>query len=148
MRLNNRSKQAFWYALYDSTVAGYDEYGNTGYSYPANSGTYQTSTYATYQKPVKTYGNVSPARGDVQTRHFGDDINYDKTIVVEDRDTPIDEYAVLWIHSEPELDTDGALKVNANGDYVTPWDYIVRRVGRGLPKFGCTVIAISKVNVS
>jgi hypothetical protein len=49
---------------------------------------------------------------------------------------------------EPELDESGALKVNADGEIVTPWDYIVRKVGRGLPNFGSTVIGISKVTVA
>lgn len=131
-----RNKQPFWYALYDATVEQYDEYGN------------QIGTSASYGNPVQTSGNISPAKGDVVTRQFGDDDRYDKVIVTGDRDTPIDEYAVLWIDTVPELDTNGALKVNADGEIVTPWDYIVHRVGRGLPNFGSTVIAITKVSVT
>ena len=143
-RLNNRSKQTFWYALYDSTV---DDYGNAvNYNYQSNGGN-QIGTYTTYKAPVKASGIISAARGVVETRQFGEDLNYDKTIVMEDRDTPIDEYAVLWVDREPDIDLLGELTVNANGDYVTPWDYIVRKVGRGLPS-GSAVIAISKVNVS
>lgn len=143
-RLNNRSKQSFWYALYDSTV---DDYGNVvSYNYQSNSGN-QVGTYTTYKNPVKTSGIISAARGVVETRQFGDDLNYDKTIVLEDRDTPINEYAVLWIDREPDVNLFGELTVNANGDYVTPWDYIVRKVGRGLPN-GTSIIAVSKVNVS
>ena len=131
-----RNKQTFWYALYDATVEQYDEYGN------------QIGTSASYGNPVKTSGNISPAKGDVVARQFGDDDQYDKVIVTGDRDIPIDEYAVLWIDSVPELDENGALKVNADGEIVTPWDYIVRKVGRGLPNFGSTVIGISKVTVA
>lgn len=131
-----RNKQSFWYALYAGTVEQHDEYGN------------QNGTSASYGNPVQTSGNISPAKGDVITRQFGDDDNYDKLIVTGDRDTPIDEYAVLWIDTEPELDESGALKVNADGEIVTPWDYIVRKVGRGLPNFGSTVIAVSKVTVT
>lgn len=135
-RLCFRNMQPFWYALYSDTVPQYDEYYN------------QVGAHATYGKPVQTSGNISPARGSVVARQFGDDEQYDKVIVVGDRDTPINEYAVLWIDTVPELDQSGALKVNADGETVTPWDYIVRRVGRGLPNFGSTVIAVSKVNVS
>ena len=135
-RMCFRNKQVFWYALYDATAEGYDEYDN------------QNSTYATYGNPVQTSGNISPAKGNVIARQFGDDDQYEKVIVTGDRDTPIDEYAVLWIDSEPELDESGALKVNADGEYVTPWDYIVRKVGRGLPNYGSTVIAVSKVTVA
>ena len=131
-----RNRQPFWYALYNQTVEQYDEYGN------------QVGTSASYGNPVATSGNISPARGSVITQQFGDDDQYDRVIVTGERDIPIDEYAVLWVEVEPELDENGALKVNANGDYVTPWDYIVRRVARGLPNFGSTAIAISKVSVS
>lgn len=135
-RISFRNKQVFWYALYDSTAIGVDEYGN------------QDTTYAEHQNPVQTDGNISPAKGSVIARQFGDDDQYDKVIVLGDRDTPIDEYAVLWIDTVPELDENGALKVNADGEIVTPWDYIVRKVGRGLPPFGSTVIAVSKVTVA
>ena len=135
-RMCFRNKQVFWYALYAGTVEQYDEYGN------------QIGTSASYGNPVQTSGNISPAKGDVVARQFGDDDQYDKVIVTGDRDTPIDEYAVLWIDVEPELDENGALKVNADGEIVTPWDYIVRKVGRGLPNFGSTVIGISKVTVA
>ena len=131
-----RNKQPFWYALYDATVEQYDEYGN------------QIGTSASYGNPVQTSGNISPAKGDVVARQFGDDDQYDKVIVTGDRDTPIDEYAVLWIDTVPELDENGALKVNADGEIVTPWDYIVRKVARGLPNFGSTEIAVSKVTVA
>lgn len=131
-----RNKQPFWYALYESTVEDYDEYGN------------QVGTSESYGNPVQAYANISPAKGDVVTRQFGDDDSYDKVIVTGDRDTPIDEYSVLWIDSEPDIDANGALKVNADGEIVTPWDYIVRKVGRGLTNYGSTVIAVSKVSVS
>ena len=136
MRLNNRNKQVFWYAPYRRTVEDYNDDG------------YQTGTHPEYGDPVLYRGNISPARGMVIEQQFGDDDQYDKVIVTGDRDTPIDEYAVLWIDVEPELDENGALKVNADGEIVTPWDYIVRKVGRGLPNFGSTVIGISKVTVA
>lgn len=135
-RMCFRNKQVFWYALYDSTAKQYDDNGC------------QIGTSVSYGNPVQTSGNISPAKGDVITRQFGDDDRYDKVIVTGDRDTPIDEYSVLWIDSVPELDENGALTVNADGEIVTPWDYIVRKVGRGLPNFGSTVIAVSKVTVA
>ena len=131
-----RNKQFFWYALYNGTTVDYDEYGN------------EIDPHSTYGKPVKTSANISPAKGDVISRQFGDDDSYDKVIVTGDRDTPIDEYAVLWIDTVPQLEANGELKVNADGEIVTPWDYIVRKVGRGLPNFGSTVIAVSKVSVA
>ena len=136
MRMNNRNKQPFWYALYDGEAVDYDEYGN------------ECDPHTTYKIPVKANANISPAKGSVIARQFGDDDGYDRVIALEYRDTPIDEYSVLWIDTVPELDANGALKVNANGEIVTPWDYIVRKVGRGLPVFGETIIAVSKVSVT
>ena len=136
MRMSNRNKQTFWYSLKNVLVDDYDDYGN------------QNGTHMTYCNPVKAEANISPAKGDVLSREFGDDDSYDKQIAIEDRDTPIDEYAVLWIDTVPELDDNGALKVNADGEIVTPWDYIVRKIGRGLPTFGGAVIAVSKVSVT
>ena len=136
MRCANRNKQTFWYALYGNIVRDDDEYGN------------QNGTHVTYYNPVKSSANISAAKGEVITRQFGDDDVYDRVLVVEDRDTPINEYTVLWVEREPELDANGALKVNASGEIVTPWDYIVRKVGRGLPKFGACTLAVSKVTVT
>lgn len=128
MRLNDRNKQVFWYALYAGIEDTYDEYGNI------------SGNHATYGKPVKALGNISPGRGTAITQPFGVDDMYDKTITVEDRDTLIDEYSVLWVETPPVLKEDGTTE--------TPWDYIVRRVARGLPTFGNAHIAISKVSVS
>ena len=136
VRTANRNKQPFWYALYNVTVEDYDDYGN------------QVGTHTTHGNPIKAYANISPARGDVAARQFGDDDQYDRTIVIEDRNTPINEYAVLWIDSVPQLDENGALVVDNKGRFVTPWDYIVKKVGRGLPIFGNVLIAVSKVSVS
>lgn len=135
-RMCFRNKQTFWYSLLNDVVEDYDEYGN------------QVGTSTSYGKPVEDHANISPAKGNVLSREFGDDDSYDKVIVTGNRDTPIDEYAVLWIDTVPELDANGELKVNANGEIVTPWDYIVRKIGRGLPNFGSTVIAVSKVSVT
>ena len=136
MRMCNRNKQTLWYAPYAGIENSYDDYGN------------ENGTHPVYGNPVKVEANVSPAKGNVISREFGDDDSYDKVIATEDRDTPIDEYAVLWIDTVPELDSNGALKVNADGEIVTPWDYIVRKVGRGLPTFGGAIIAVAKVSVT
>lgn len=135
-RMLFRNMQTFWYASYAGTVEDYDDYGN------------QIGTHAAYGNPVEMRGNISPAKGDVVARQFGDDDNYDKVIVLGDCNTPIDEYAVLWIDSTPEIDEDGSLITDETGNPVTPWDYVVRKIGRGLPPFGSVVIAVKKVMVS
>ena len=136
MRCCRRNMQTFWYALYNDTQVGYD------------SDNYENAAYPTYQNPVQIKGNISPAKGSVVARQFGDDDMYDKVIVIGDAGTPINEYAVLWLETEPTLDANGALETDANGNPVTPWDYVVRKVGRWLPEFGGAAIAVSKVTVS
>ena len=136
MRGANRNKQPFWYAMYVGRAPTYDEYGNeNGYD-------------VTYGNPVKTSGNISAAKGEVVARQFGDDDLYDRVIFLDDRNTPINEYTVLWIDETPEIDDNGALKKNDDGSYATPWNYIVRKVAPGLPKFGGVTIAVDKVTVT
>ena len=136
MRCAYRNKQSFWYALFDATEEGRDEHG------------YQNAAYPTYHDPVLTSGNISPAKGDVVARQFGDDDLYDKVILLGDRETQIDENTVLWIDVTPELDGNGALVLDRNGRPVTPHNYIVRRVAKSLPQFGSALIAVDKVTVT
>ena len=136
MRGANRNKQPFWYALYAGVEKDYDEYGN------------QIGTHPTFGNPVLTSGNISPAKGEVVTQHFGNDALYDRVIVVGDRDTPINEDAVIWIGVTPQVDANGASVIDAQtGNYATPWNHIVRRVARSLPKFGNAIIAVDEVSV-
>ena len=137
MRGANRNKQDFWYALFSAVSEGTDEYGNI------------VSQYSTYGNPVKTSGNISPAKGEVVAMQFGDDDLYDRVIGPLPIDTPIDEYAVLWVDVEPALDGEGNLAVDEKtGDVLTPHNYIVRRKASGLPKFGGVMLAIDKVTVT
>ena len=119
MRTNHRIRQPFWYALHGGIATETDEYGN------------EVGAHAEYGTPVKAYGNLSAAQGAVVARQFGDDDQYDRVILVEDRDTPIDENSVLWVDTDPESDED--------------YDYIVRRVARGSALNGTCMIAIEKV---
>ena len=136
MRGANRNKQKFWYAMYGQSSEGKDEWGNI------------ISQYATYGDPVMTEGNISPPKGEVVSRQFGDDDLYDRVIGPLPINTPIDEYAVLWIDVTPELDENGHLVLNENGQPVTPHNYIVRKKAPSLPKFGGVMLAIDKVTVT
>ena len=135
-RMMFRNKQPFWYALYDQSAEGTDEWGNID------------KQYATYGDPVKAYGNISPANGEVVSRQFGDDDLYDRVIGPLPIDTPIDEYAVLWIDVVPELDGEGHLALKENGEVVTPHNYIVRKKAPSLPVFGGVMLAVDKVTVT
>ena len=125
MRCMTRNKTKFYYASYIGKTEITDE---NGY----RTGEYQPS----YEKPTKALGNVSAAQGEMQNRQFGESESYDKVIVLDDRDTPIDEYAILWVDTLPHL--------NDGGSTDTPHDYIVRKIARSLNGVS---IAVSKVDV-
>jgi hypothetical protein len=120
-----RNKSKFYYASYIGETEIIDEYGN-------QTGEYKVS----FGDPIETLGNVSAAQGEIQSRQFGESESYDKVIVLDDRDAPIDEHSILWVDTLPHL--------NADGSTDTLHDYIVRKVARSLNGVS---IAISKVIV-
>ena len=125
MRCLRRNKSKFFYALYKEKTPLEDDYGN-------KTGEYEII----YGKPVEMKGNISAARGETITRQFGEDVTYDRVIVLEDLRCPIDEFSVLWIDTEPVLEADGATK--------TPHDYVVTKVATSI---NSVAIAVSKVTV-
>lgn len=123
MRTLERNKQTFYYALFDSDVPATDPEGN------------KTGEYiARYKEPIKIRANISPASGDVQREPFGAMGEYDKVIVTDDIDCPIDENTVLFIDRPPKKKEDGTLL----------YDYIVKRVAKSLNTIS---FAVSKVDV-
>lgn len=125
MRCLTRNKTKFYYAKYIGETEIKDEYGNA-------TGEYEVS----YSNPIKCQGNVSAAQGEMQSREFGESERYDKVIVLDDRNTPINEYSILWVDTLPHLNEDGST--------TTPHDFIVRQVARSLNGVS---IAIGKVDV-
>lgn len=133
MRSMIRNQKSFYFAPYESKREILDEYGNlTG------------EQELVYGNPIKAQGNISAAQGEVQTRQFGESETYDKVIVMDNPNTPINEYSVLWVDVVPVLSTDGAVVLNNDGTEVVPHDYVVKKVARSLNGVS---IAISKVNV-
>ena len=133
MRCLARNKSDFFYALHVGQIEIKDEYGNA-------TGQYEIS----YTDPMKMCGNISAAQGEIQSRQFGESETYDKVIVLDNPNAPIDEYSILWVDSRPELTEDGHLALNDKGEVKTPHDYIVKKVARSLNSVS---IAISKVAV-
>ena len=125
MRALARNKIKIHYANYRDKTSITDEYGNL-------TGEYRIS----YDNPVAVKANVSAARGESTTRQFGDDVSYDRIIVLDDPKFPIAESSILWIDTPPEILEDGSTK--------TPHDYIVKQVA---PSLNSVSIAVSKVNV-
>ena len=120
-----RNNSVFYYAKYENNNEIIDEYGNA-------TGQYEV----VYSNPIKVSGNISAAKGEMQSRQFGESESYDKVIVLDDRNIPIDEYSILWVDTLPHLNEDGPTE--------TTHDYIVKQVARSLNSVS---IAISKVNV-
>ena len=120
-----RNKRKFYYALYIDQNDIKDEYGNI-------TGEYEV----VYGNPVETKGNISGAMGETQVQQFGVSESYDKVIVLDNPNTPINEYSILWVDTLPHL--------NADGTTATPHDYVVKKVARSLNSVS---IAISKVAV-
>lgn len=134
MRTMELNKSNFYYALYKDKFAKTDEYGNT-------TGEYEIVR----ENPVKFSANISAAKGETSTMLFGESESYDKTIVMGTDAPPINEYTVLWVDTTPLVDDKGSLVTNDDGEIVTPYDYIVKKVAKSLNSVS---IAISKVNVT
>lgn len=124
MRCLERNKSEFYYALFVDDEPDKDEYGN-------DSGELRII----YSEPVLAKANISTATGFSEVEQFGKDLKYDKVIVLDDIDCPIDENSVLFVDKLPESDDEGNLL----------FDYIVKRVAKSLNSVS---IAISKVAVS
>ncbi len=125
MRCMERNKTKFYYALYIDKNDIKDEYGNI-------TGEYEVL----YGNPVAVKGNISSAMGETQVRQFGGRESYDKVIVLDNPETPINEYSILWVDTLPHLNEDGTTN--------TPHDYIVKKVAKSLNSVS---FAIRKVNV-
>lgn len=134
MRCMQRNKVDFYYALFSKRVPIVDEYGTDTGEYDVQHG-----------NPVKSSANISAAKGETQTRQFGENVSYDKVIAMDNDSPPIDEYSILWIDTMPELNADGSLAVDSEGKVKTPHDYIVKKVAKSLNSVS---YAVSKVSVS
>ena len=122
MRCLSRNKRRFYFANYQGTREIIDDEGlNTGEYEPV------------YSEIGETYGNISVGQGDTESRQFGSSVMYDKVIVMDDPNVPIDEYSILWVDIVPDTNVG------------IPHDYIVKGVHRGINSIS---IAISKVSVS
>ena len=124
MKCLARNKQTFYYSLYVNKTEIIDEYGN-------GSGEYEIQ----YTTPTECKANISPAQGETETRQFGNDVKYDKVIVIDNSRIEIDEHSILWIDRLPNLPTE---------DNTIPHDYVVRGIARSLNSVS---LAVEKVEV-
>lgn len=123
MKLMKRNLSSIHYCLYTERTSLTDADGN-------ETGEYKVG----YSEPVELKCNVSPATGYAQVNMFGNLESYDKVIITDDMDCPIDENTVLFIDKDPEFK-----------DGKPTFDYTVRRVAKSLNTIS---YAVSKVKVS
>ncbi len=139
MKQLKRNERPFYYCLYLSTIRAIDEYGN-------ESG----EGIETYKPHVKMYASISPATGQSNTEQFGNLENYDKVIVTDNMNCPIDENSVLFIDKAPAYTSvptyiPTAITTSSATVTVPVPDYVVRRVAKSLNSIS---IAVRKVSVS
>jgi len=90
-----------------------------------------------YEAPAEFWPTVSIVRGEAQGDYFGQRVDYDLSLTIDDAAFEVKEADVLWVDADPGDSEDEA--------YPAPHDYIVRRVAR---KGSYTVIAAKRVDVS
>ena len=121
-----RNQRAFYYALYEGIVLLSDDSGfETG------------EREETFSNPVRTRATITVATGEVTAQQFGGNENYDRIILTDEMNCPIDEYSRLGIDVVPVIKQDGTTD--------TPHDYIVKKVAKSLNHIS---YAVSKVDVN
>lgn len=143
--LKRNQKYLYYCLLQNSNAEIVDDNGNrTG------------ERIAVYASAVTMKANVSPATGEAATEQFGDLTGYDRVIVTDWMDCPIDESTVLFLDKQPAYVSD-SVKIyvapvppsttpsSKTQSYSAPlYDYVVRRVSKSLNSIS---IAVSKVKV-
>mgnify|MGYP004447402545 CR=1 FL=1 len=93
MRMCERNKIEFWYALFKKDTADYEteeqDYLNGGHS-------------VEYETPVKIRGNVSPESGTISVEPYGVSAVYSRQVFIEDKECPITEGTFIWLDKTPE----------------------------------------------
>ena len=139
MKLLKRNLKPVWYCLYRCTEDLRVNNLLTG------------EKKVLYHEPVKIYCNISPATGYAQTYMFGTLESYDKIIIVDDINCPIDENTVLFIDKVPEFISKIQNSKESKDEDTIEWngtpiyDYKVYRVSKSLNHIS---YAVRKVKVS
>lgn len=110
---------------------------------------FEIGTRVLYGTGQPMLANISAASGYAQTEQFGNLDSYDRVIVTDWLDCPIDENTVLFVDKEPAY-REVTIPSETPGGTPTVikeplYDYVVKRVARSVNNVS---IAISKVRVS
>lgn len=123
MRCLERNKSEFYYSLLLGKEPIKDENG------------YETGEYTLkYSLPIKYRASVSSSKGVAQVEQFGNSLDYDKVIIIDDINCPIDEHSVLCIDCKPDYDDEGNLL----------YDYIVKKVAKSINNISYAVRKVQK----
>ena len=128
MQLPRRDLRPVWYSNFKEKRPIYDDRGfDTG------------ENDVVYTAPQYVLAIVSPAKGEVEERHFGDNIDYDKEVMLVGT-PPFDEHSILWVDNleDGEVPGIGTQDISAH-------DYVVTIVAEG---HHVSRIGIKKVDVS
>lgn len=129
MRQLIREKRGVWFAPFKSKEQVVTEDGML-------TGEWRIS----YGKPQVIYPTVSPRSGNTWGDGFGIGVDCDRTMVIAELGTGIDETCVLWVDVRPKLDEDGEI-LYEDGEMVVPYDYLVTMVGES---YNFTSVAMKK----
>lgn len=133
MRSKTSEKRFVWVSTYGGKTQDVDEDGML------------TGEWTTVRnKPFQVECTLSPNGGNTYADGFGWGVSYDRTLIAYTTDTGITEDAVIWVDSEPELDEDGELVLDEDGNPTVSWDYSVSRIA---VSYEVTNIALRKVDV-
>lgn len=86
MKTLKRNQSKIIYALYANKSEIVDDQG------------YRTGEQLNiYQPQTSMYAYVSAARGEADVDIFGSNLSYEKTLITDDLNCPIDEHSILWV---------------------------------------------------
>lgn len=105
MKCLARNKTTFKYCQYIGKTPIVDNEG------------YDTGEYTnTYQSPIELKACISAIKGTDTFNTFGISLDYDKTITIDNVDTPIDEHSLIFVDKQPEYDE--TTQTLQNKDYI------------------------------
>ena len=126
MRCLDRDRRRAWVARYEGTRPVTDDQGR-----------YTGRNEVARTAPAEFWPTVTPARGRAEDDYFGQRVEYDLTLTIDDPAFAVRESDCLWVDADPGDEGDEG--------YPLPHDYVVTRVAR---KGDFTVVAARRVDVS
>lgn len=126
MRCLDRDRRRVLIARYEGTRPVQDEQGR-----------YTGRNEVARTAPAEFWPTVTPVRGRAEDDYFGQKVEYDLTLTIDDPAFEARESDQLWVDADPGEE-------GAEG-YPSPHDYVVTKVAR---TGGFTVIAARRVDVA